>query len=119
MLPSSLRLCGSPRLCVELGSQCPGFVVAKFTVWMHELAARLAPGKPIPSTGMSMPIGIVMMAFGGVLAILASWQYHRVNKAIERGDIQASRMLIIIVTVAVALLAVLMITYMILTSEQL
>jgi len=96
-----------------------GFVVAKFSVWMHELAVRLTPGKPIPSTGMSMPIGIAMMAFGGLLAVLAAWHYHCVNRAIERGDVRANRALVLTVTLAIALLTALMITYMILTSEQL
>ena len=96
-----------------------GFVVAKFSVWMRELALRLAPGTPVPSTGMSMPIGIAMMAFGGVLVMLAAWHYHLVNKAIEQGNVRANRGLVLTVTFAVALLAILMITYMVLTTEHL
>jgi putative membrane protein len=96
-----------------------GFVIAKFSVWMRELVIRLAPGKPIPATGMSMPMGIGMMGFGGVLIILAAWHYHCVNRAIERGEVKANRGLVISVTVAVAALSVATIIYMVLTSEQL
>ena len=96
-----------------------GFVIAKFSVWMRELVLRLAPGKPIPATGMSMPMGIAMIGFGGVLIILAAWHYHCVNRAIEREDVKANRSLVISITLAVAALSVAVIVYMLLTEEQL
>ncbi len=105
------------RTCISIISL--GFVVAKFSVWMRELAVRLDPGKPIPTAGISMPVGMVMMAFGGLLAIFAAWQHHHVKKAIEAGTIHADRKLVLIVTFAVALLAALMIVYMVVTSEHL
>jgi putative membrane protein len=49
-----------------------GFVVAKFSVWLRELALRLAPHTPATGTRESLPIGVAMMALGGVLAILAA-----------------------------------------------
>jgi putative membrane protein len=96
-----------------------GFVVAKFSVWMRELAIRIDPKISVPSAGMSMPIGVSMMAFGGFLALMAAWHYHRVNKAIERGDVRANHGLVLIVTFAIVLLAVIMIGNMLLTAEQL
>jgi putative membrane protein len=96
-----------------------GFVIAKFGVWLRELAARLAPQIPIRGTGMSLPIGVAMMAFGGSLAVLAAWHYHLVNRAIERGEVRANRGLVVTVTAAVALLAALMIAYLLLTVEHL
>ncbi len=96
-----------------------GFVVAKFGVWLRELATRLAPQIPVHSTGMSLPIGVAMMALGGALAVLAAWHYHLVNLAIERGEVQANRGLIVTVTVGVALLALMMIVYLLVASEQL
>jgi putative membrane protein len=96
-----------------------GFVVAKFGVWMRELAARIDPQKPVHSSGMSLPMGVAMMALGGLLSVLAALHYHIVNQSIERGEVRANRGLIVIVTVAVALLAALMIIYMLLTEENL
>ena len=96
-----------------------GFVVAKFSVWMRELVVRLDPGASVPSAGMSMPIGVTMMAFGGLLALLVAWHYHAVNKAIERGNFRAKLSLVIIVTFAIVLLAIVMIASMLLTSEHL
>jgi putative membrane protein len=96
-----------------------GFVIAKFGVWLRELATRLAPQVPMRSTGMSLPMGVAMMALGGALAVLAAWHYHLVNGAIERGQVRANRGLIVTVTVAVALLAAMMITYLLVTVEHL
>lgn len=95
-----------------------GFVVAKFSVWLRELAAQLAPQIQTSQTGASMPIGVTMMALGGVLAVLAAWRYHVVNRAIENGVISADRGLVILVTVMVALLCVAMIVYMLLASQH-
>ena len=83
-----------------------GFVVAKFGVWLRELASRLDPQLQAHSTGMSLPMGIGMMAFGGILTVLAAWHCHVVHRAIERGEVRANRGLIVAVTAAVALLAV-------------
>lgn len=96
-----------------------GFVVAKFGVWLREIAVRLDPKMQIHSTGMSLPMGEAMMAFGGVLVVLAAWHYHGVNQAIARGEVRANRGLVVIVTVAVAALAVLMIIYMLLAAKNL
>jgi putative membrane protein len=96
-----------------------GFVVAKFGVWLRELAAQLNPKLQTHSTGMSLPIGIGMMAFGGILTVLAAWHCHIVHQAIERGEVRANRGLAVSVTAAVALLAVLMIAYMLLTAKSL
>lgn len=96
-----------------------GFVVAKFGVWMRNLAASLSPQNPIPSTGMSLPMGISMMALGGILAVLAAFHYHFVNKSIDRGEVKPNRGLVIVVTAAVALLAAMIIAYMLLTETHL
>lgn len=98
------------RTCIAVISL--GFVVAKFGVWLRQLAVGINPQVKVPSTGMSVPIGIAMMALGSVLAVLAAWHYHVVNQAIERGDVGANRPLVITVAIAVALLGAVMIAYM-------
>ena len=62
-----------------------GFVVAKFSLWLHELAAQLHPQIQAYKSGASMPIGISMMAMGGLLTGLAAWRYHTVNLSIAEG----------------------------------
>jgi putative membrane protein len=95
-----------------------GFVVAKFSVWLRELALRLDPHTPAAGTRESLPIGVAMMALGGVLAVLAAWRYHKVNLAIEHGQVSADRGLVILVTVMIAALTVGMIVYMLMTADH-
>ena len=96
-----------------------GFVVAKFSVWMRELAVRLDPQAKLPSTGLSLPIGIAMMALGSVLALLSAWHYHMINRAIERGDVGPNRWLVVTVAAAVALMGLATIAYLVVTVGQL
>lgn len=96
-----------------------GFVVAKFGVWLRELAMRLDPHTHIPSTGMSLPMGATMMAFGGILVVLAAWHFHAVNLALEQGEVRANRGLIVTVTIGVAALAGSMIVYVLVAAKNL
>lgn len=96
-----------------------GFVVAKFGIWLRQMAARLDPQMPVQSSAMSLPMGIGMIAFGGILTVLAAWHCQVVHRAIERGEMRANRGLIVVVAVAVAVLAALMIAYMLLTAKSL
>ena len=82
-----------------------GFVVDRFGMFLRQLGERAGAGRHFPPGSASFVIGDVMMAFGGLLAILAAWRYHVVNRGIEQGKATADRGLIILVTVLVALLA--------------
>ena len=59
----------------------------------------------------SVPVGVAMIAFGGLLAVLAALRYHVVNRQIERGRVRADRYLIALVTLSVLVLAVVLIVY--------
>ena len=96
-----------------------GFVVAKFGLWLRELAMQLNPVGAAQSTHLSLPIGVAMMAFGAMLAILAAWHFHVVCRCIERGEMRTNRMLIVSVTAVVAIFALVMIVYMLRTAESL
>jgi putative membrane protein len=88
-----------------------GFVVAKFGLWLRELAARFSPNIPNDGSGLSAPIGIGMIGFGGILALLAARRFHLVNRQIENGRVYADRGLIVLITVAIACLALVMMAY--------
>lgn len=92
-----------------------GFVVAKFSLWLRLLGARIQPQAPLRSTGTSLPLGVGMMAFGSVLAIAALMHYRAVNRAIVRGEAGGSDRLIVGVAMLVALLGAAMIGYMLST----
>jgi putative membrane protein len=95
-----------------------GFVVAKFSVWLGELAARFDPQARGAGSGASLPVGIAMMAIGAVFVALAARRYHRVTRDIERGNVQADRGLVLFVTAIVILLSLVMIAFMILSADR-
>jgi putative membrane protein len=93
-----------------------GFVVAKFGLWLRELATHFDTQAHTASTGSSGYIGIAMMVFGGLLAILAARRYHVVNIAIERGRVSADRGLVFLVTAIVAVLSLAMTVYLVVSA---
>ena len=95
-----------------------GFVLARFSVWLREFAIQRAPQLPVHRAGISLPIGVAMMTFGGLLSVLAAWRYHVVNRDIERGKVRADRGLVILVTIMMAVLSGAMIAFALLTAGQ-
>lgn len=86
-----------------------GFVVAKFSIWQHEQTGlTLQNSKP----GISLFIGLGMVAFGGLIAMLAAWHFHIVCRAIEHGTVRPNRSMVMAVAIAISALAVVMIAYM-------
>lgn len=104
------------RTCIAVISL--GFVIARFGVWLRELAMQVAPKTEVQSTGFSLLVGVAMMALGSALSLLAAWRYHAINRAIDRGEFKADKGLIIIVTISVALLGAVMIAYLLLTAKR-
>jgi putative membrane protein len=93
-----------------------GFVLARFSVWFRELGVERGPQfRPVHHGGISLVIGVWMMAFGGMLSVLAAWRYHVVNRDIERGKVRADRGLVVLVTVAIVLLSAAMIGFALMT----
>lgn len=62
-------------------------------------------------TMASVPVGVAMIGFGGLLAVLAALRYHVVNRQIDRGRVRPDRSLIALVTLLVVLLAIVLIGY--------
>ncbi len=61
-----------------------GFVVARFGLFLQEV--QVARSAPVPSYGFSLRFGIVLIALGVVVEILAGWNHVRLLKRLDRGD---------------------------------
>lgn len=94
-----------------------GFVVAKFGVWLQQLTPHLDAKTESHSTEISLPIGIGMMAFGGLLTAFAAWHCRQAHLSVERGKVQPRHHLVMIVTVAMTLTATGLTIYMVLTTR--
>src|ERR1700679_869584 len=82
-----------------------GFVVSKFSVWLRELSVRM--NVPAPHhTGLSMPLGVILMLFGGLLALMAAWRYRAVKAAILKSQPAEAEATPVAVSIVVACIAV-------------
>ncbi len=96
-----------------------GFVIARFSFWLNELALSTGQHVQIRHTGLSLPIGLGMMAFGTLLTVLAAFRYEGMRRAITRGELYSGHTLILVVTSATVVLAMILIAYLLLASGQL
>ena len=95
-----------------------GFVTGKLNLMLPFLAASANPNMPAMPSIHKLSVGLWMMAFGGMLPIIAAWRYYVVNHAIERGAVRAEHGVVAIVTLLVVLLAVVIIIYTITKPEM-
>jgi inner membrane protein YidH len=95
-----------------------GFVVARFGLWLRELALQINPHVALRHTGLSLPLGEVMIGFGALMTLVAAWRYHVVNRAIERGEIKSDPRMVSLVTIAVVISAIALIIYMTLSQAN-
>ncbi len=94
-----------------------GFVVARFGLWLRELAAHSPGGAAaVRHTGLSLKLGVGMMAAGGLLVVLAAGRYGRVRRAIDRNDPAAAGQAVAVVTVVVVAVTAMLVVYMLATG---
>jgi putative membrane protein len=92
-----------------------GFVVARFGLFLRELAKEENIRSPLP-TGISLWIGIALVALGILVVLAASWQHVRFLRRLEAGQpFQAPRWSLgVVVSVVLALLGLGMTAYLLL-----
>ena len=93
-----------------------GFVIALFSLWMREMSSSVNPTMRVRPTGMSEALGECMIGLGGVLTAFAAWRYRVVNRAIERGEIEADPRMVVAITAIILTAAVAVIVYMIILT---
>jgi putative membrane protein len=92
-----------------------GFVVARFGMFLHEIAA-VGHAPPRHSTGISLGIGTTLVLIGVVVLLLAVFQHVQFLRRLDRGEaFQAPRWsLAVVVAVVLAALGVGMTAYLVL-----
>jgi putative membrane protein len=93
-----------------------GFVIARFSLWMREMSSGASPTMRVRHTDISEVLGECMIGLGGVLTVFAAWRYRAVNRAIERGEIEADPRMVMAITAIILTAAVTVIAYMIIST---
>jgi putative membrane protein len=63
-----------------------GFVVARFGLFLREIALANNMTVAQPNKGFSMPVGIALIVAGILVNLIAAIQHHRYVKALDRGQ---------------------------------
>jgi putative membrane protein len=81
-----------------------GFVVARFGLFLREIAAAREAALAHP-TGVSLGIGTALVLLGVAVTLLAAWQHRRLLRRLDRGEAYVAPRWSLALVVAVALAA--------------
>ncbi len=88
-----------------------GFVVAKFQLLINELS----PSAPTSSIHLSLAIGVILVAVGGSLQVLALTRFKKNQKMIKAGRYEPASTIETIVSSTIFIVALLLIVYLLVT----
>lgn len=89
-----------------------GFVVVKFALFIRQISSAVAQKEIVPSKGYSAIIGVLMVALGALIAMLAYIRYRQVEKQLLNRNYFPSKLLSVLVTLSIIISAVLLILYL-------
>lgn len=100
----------------SIGIMAFGFVVEKFAIFMRKLAyflgkAELSKSLPV-SSGYSTIFGIMLVALGALMGLLAFIRYKKVESEISRNTYQPSLLLDILVAMGILVIGIFLVYYM-------
>ena len=77
-----------------------GFVVARFGLFLREIAQSNNLTVPRHGNGFSLPVGIALIVAGIMVNLLAAIRHHRYLKALDRGQLRPAYGLIFTLSIA-------------------
>lgn len=99
-----------------IGIMAFGFVVVKFSLFIHELSLVVGKNIRIPQYGYSAPIGILLVAAGALCLLLSLFRYRRVAAQIDKSTFHYSPVLLYVIVSFVFLAGVALIVYLLKTT---
>jgi len=88
-----------------------GFVIVKFTLFLKQLSLLLETSN-VSTKGYSAIIGVIMVAIGVIIAILAFVQYKKNYRQLKRNFFVSSSMLSLLITLIIILGGIFLIFYL-------
>lgn len=88
-----------------------GFVIVKFTLFLKELSL-LIETKDVSSKGYSSMVGVIMVALGVILSLLAFIRYKKYEKQLNNNSYVASSMLSLLITLIIIVGGIVLIMYL-------
>lgn len=97
----------------SVGLMAFGFVVVKFSLFVKQISMLVGKNNVVPNRGYSAIVGIVLVAVGTLTTILSYLRYRQTKMQIEGGNYRHSTVLISLITGVIFLVSVLLIAYLI------
>jgi putative membrane protein len=88
-----------------------GFVIVKFTLFLKELSFLL-DSKDVASQGYSSSVGVIMVAVGVIIALLAYLQYKKYENQLNAGSFVPSSLLSLFITLIILIGGIILIGYL-------
>jgi putative membrane protein len=91
-----------------------GFVVARFGLFLREARPVLDGVAPPHDSGLSLPLGIALIALGTIVTIVSALRHRRYVRAIDAGDFRVAygSGFAVAIAVTLALVGVVMIVHL-------
>ena len=96
----------------SIGIMAFGFVVVKFALFVRQLALLLHQNEPVQK-GYSGIIGVLLVAFGALIGVLAFFRYLRIERQLQNSEFQSSKTLSIVLVVFIFLTGIGLVAYLI------
>lgn len=89
-----------------------GFVIVKFALFIRQVSIALGDKISTPPRGYSAIIGVVMVAFGAIMATLAYFRYRNIEKQLNNSNYFPSKLLSLLLTVSILIGSILLVLYL-------
>ena len=90
-----------------------GFVIVKFALFVRQITYIIEPKDATTiGKGYSALIGIIMVAVGAIIAILAYVRYRNIQKQLENSTFFPSRWLSVFLTIGIVIASILLVIYL-------
>ncbi|HEX8039626.1 MAG TPA: DUF202 domain-containing protein [Chryseosolibacter sp.] len=103
-------------LRTSIGIMAFGFVVVKFSIFIKQLAYLVGKDVVVPQSGYSSFIGILLVAVGAIVILLAFIKFKQTEQRITDDSYRPSSKLITFITTIILIISVLLILYLISNS---
>ncbi|MBP7184786.1 MAG: DUF202 domain-containing protein [Saprospiraceae bacterium] len=88
-----------------------GFVIVKFVLFLKQIS-MLLESKAAPMYGHSAIVGVIMVALGVILALLAFVQYKKTQRQLNQGIYDSSPLLTIFITLVILISGIFLVFYL-------
>lgn len=99
-----------------IGIMAFGFVVVKFSLFIRQLSLMLGENIRLPQSNYSAPVGIVLVAAGGLCLLLALFRYYKISKQIDTGTFHRAPALLYGMVVFILLAGIALLIYLLKTT---